>query len=273
MGGCCQQPKGEELTNINYDNDIFYQQNEEEKNYSMNRFNSNQTFGPNEGVVRFKVGNNNANSSSNSIDRPRFNQVFQDETENRSNDVYNNINDNVYRNYDSLNHNGAKLSTFNPNNNYSRQIQQNREFNRQLSLVVKESKVQLIGQTINITPSGMIGSQRNGNDGFYFFGLRNNEEINDFNFKNEDGISKRHFVIKLEREYNPGYLIKNLNGSGTFIKIDKYLPLKDGTIISFGTNHLIVMISDSFVRDQRDSMEKISNIKFKVIYGPNKGEE
>ncbi len=271
--GCCQQAKGEEGSNINYDNDIFYQQNEDVKNYSVNRFNSNQTFGPSENVVRFKSGNNPNVNSNTSISNPKFNQVFEDDVENRTNNIFNSINDNVYRNYDSLNHNGAKLSTFNPNNNYSRQVQQSRDFNRQVSLIVRESKIQSIGQTISITPSGMIGSSRNGNDGFYFFGLRNNEETNDFNFQPEDGISKRHFVIKLDREYNAGYLIKNLNGSGTFIKIDKYLTIKDGTIISFGTNHLIVMVNEVYIRDQRDSMERISTIKFKAIYGPNRGEE
>jgi len=139
-----------------------------------------------------------------------------------------------------------------------------------LFLTIKESKYNKVGQILKITPKGYEESSRKANDGIVYFGLHSLDFKNDFCFKAEEGVNKQHFEIKYEKENHLGYYVKNLNGSGVFIKIDEYLNLKDGVIISFGSNHLLVLITQSTDGDQKDNF---SNIRFKVIYGPNKGEE
>lgn len=169
---------------------------------------------------------------------------------------------NIQGNYDafneSSNHNGMKLGDI-------------EKFTKKLYLTIKESKFNKIGTVLEITPKGLTGSTRNANDGIVYFGLHALDFKNDFLFKAEEGVNKQHFEIKFINETNPGYYVKNLQGSGVFIKIEEYLNLKDGVIISFGSNHLLVSISNSDYSDQRDIT--VSNIKFKAIYGPNKGEE
>lgn len=137
-----------------------------------------------------------------------------------------------------------------------------------LQLTIKESKFNKPGTTLNITPMGLQGSKRN--DGVVYFGLKCDDFPNDFFFMPDEGISKRHFEIRYDKASN-GYYVKNFNGSGVFIRIEDQLELRDHTIFSFGTNHLLTNIRTE--RDLEGQEELISYIKFKVVYGPNKGEE
>jgi len=69
-------------------------------------------------------------------------------------------------------------------------------------------------------------------DGLTIFGSKNvnliiiylsqEECMNDFNFPDEEIIGKRHFEIKYDL-HKDNYKIKNLFGSGLFIKINKTL--------------------------------------------------
>lgn len=139
---------------------------------------------------------------------------------------------------------------------------------RLLKLTIKESKFNNIGQVLEINNQGLTGSIRKANDGSVFFGQSNPDQLNDFILQSEEGINLRHFEIKYEPIKNE-YIIKNISGSGVFIKIDKPMILKSGMIISFGTNHILVKITNETI----DQQEIISKIKFKGIYGPNKGNE
>lgn len=138
-----------------------------------------------------------------------------------------------------------------------------------LYLTIRESKHNKIGTQLEISPLGLTGSTRNANDGVVYFGLHSLDFKNDFCFKAEEGVNKQHLEVKFDKD-RPGYYVKNLNGSGVFIRIQTYLNLKNGIIISFGTNHLLVTIDNNDSLDQR---EITSVIRFKAIYGPNKGSE
>lgn len=198
------------------------------------------------------LSNDNYGTSNDDISRararedyenPRFNRAFDDNSTNQNPETLN------------FNHNGMQGLL-----NYS----------KRLFLSIKESKYNKIGTTLEITPTGLVGSTRNANDGVVYFGLHSLDFKNDFCFKAEEGVNKQHFEIKFEKENRTGYYVKNLQGSGVFIKIEDYLNLKPGVIISFGTNHLLVSMYNSDFNDQKESA---SNITFKAIYGPNKGEE
>ena len=116
----------------------------------------------------------------------------------------------------------------------------------------------------------MIGSQRNSSDGTVIFGKSNANNSNvDFVLSNEDSSNDKHFEIKYDKVLNT-YYIKNQKQSGVFIKVINKVIIKNGMVISFGTNHLQVQIVNKEDNDQKESP---SVIKFKTIFGPNKGQE
>jgi hypothetical protein len=84
-------------------------------------------------------------------------------------------------------------------------------------------------------------------DGCSLFGSvqvdENGGPVNDFVIPEEDqGIGKRHFIIKYNLQ-NKEYYIRDLgDGSGTFVKLDTVLVLKSGYIASFGDSHMLVQI-------------------------------
>ena len=138
-----------------------------------------------------------------------------------------------------------------------------------LKLTIKESKYNQVGDVLNINNYGLVGSIRNANDGIVIFGkVRANNNV-DYVLQQEDGINDKQFEIRYDKALN-GYYIKNNKNSGVFIKIDKPMVIKEGMIISFGTNHIHVNIVNKDINDQKDGP---SIIKFKVIYGPNKNQE
>ena len=92
---------------------------------------------------------------------------------------------------------------------------------KQLQLTIIESKYLPEGRTLMINPGGLVGSERNAQDGVTIFGVSNVESVNDFNFPEEESnIGKKHFEIKYDLAMDD-YKIKNLSGSGLYIKISK----------------------------------------------------
>lgn len=139
---------------------------------------------------------------------------------------------------------------------------------KMLKIIIKESKYNNVGDELNINSKGLVGSlrQTQGQDGHVYFGHKSDDI--DYYLNPEEGIQSKHFVVKYDQKINE-YLVSNIKGSGVFIKICKPFELKDGLIISFGTNHIVVSIT------LRSEEQKYctSIIKFKAIYGPNKGKD
>ena len=132
-----------------------------------------------------------------------------------------------------------------------------------LLLTIKESKFNTTGTVLKISTDGLENTTRLNKDGCVYFGLNCEEFSNDFFFQPEEGIAKQHFVIKYFEKFN-NYMVKNINGSGIFLRIQKKCQLNNGIIISFGTNHLVVSIQEE---------NEVNNIQFKCIYGSNKGKD
>jgi len=67
------------------------------------------------------------------------------------------------------------------------------------------------------------------------------ECVNDIVIPSEEqGMAPRHLLIKYFTE-TKSYSIKDLgDGTGTFVKIDSPLELKQGYIISFGDSHMAI---------------------------------
>ena len=140
-----------------------------------------------------------------------------------------------------------------------------------LVMTVKESKFNKIGDILRIDSSGLINSKRAANDGVVIFGHRTSPSKDniDYSLHQEEGINEKHFEIKYDKVLNT-FFLRNQKNSGVFIKIENSMILKDGMIISFGTNHIHVYIVN---KESQDQKEVPSIIKFKAIYGPNKGNE
>ena len=66
-----------------------------------------------------------------------------------------------------------------------------------------------------------------------------------------EGFGAKHFVIKFSNEQN-NYLLKDLGeGTGTFIKVERDFVLKNGHIVSYGENHMVVgIIVDKYTTQQ-----------------------
>jgi hypothetical protein len=94
---------------------------------------------------------------------------------------------------------------------------------------------------------GMVGSRRGKNDGCTIIGttggIDDNETtvpLNDFEIGYDLEGSKRHMIIKYSM-FDRKYYLRDLgDGSGTFVRVDKPLTLKNGYIISFGDSHVSV---------------------------------
>ena len=242
--GCCQA-KPDQTANIDYGNDADdelprFDIQPKAKGGANNNLQNENTFG---NTDKGQYGDN-----------PKYNKPLDPESSNQNRER---LLDNRHEDLSQVVHNGGRVNETPIN------------YKKYLYLTIKESKHNKIGTQLEITPLGLTNSTRNANDGVVYFGLHSLDFKNDFCFKAEEGVNKQHLEIKFDRD-RPGYYVKNLNGSGVFIKIQDYLNLKNGVIISFGTNHLLVTIDNNDSVDQR---EATSIIKFKAIYGPNKGNE
>jgi pSer/pThr/pTyr-binding forkhead associated (FHA) protein len=116
-----------------------------------------------------------------------------------------------------------------------------------LTIQVVESAVFEVGKLLAITPLGVEGSARCRVDGHIFAGSVGEEGgkvVNDLVLPQEDGIGRRHFVMR----YSPTtkkYSLKDLgDGSGTFVRIKSPLVLKQGYIVSFSDSHLLIQLDE-----------------------------
>lgn len=113
-----------------------------------------------------------------------------------------------------------------------------------LQIRITESSVIPVGTILNINPIGLENSKRNKGDFKTFIGSKlmdNGEILNDFVIEESSkGMGKQHLVIKFNTSIQK-YSIADLgDGSGTFVRIDSALVLKDGYIISFGNSHMTI---------------------------------
>jgi pSer/pThr/pTyr-binding forkhead associated (FHA) protein len=113
-----------------------------------------------------------------------------------------------------------------------------------LQIKIIESSAIETGTVVNIGPLGLEGSKRGKMDGKVFFGskLRDGAEVvNDFVVDElMKGFGGRHFLIKYLINKQK-YSISDLgDGSGTFVKIDSPIVLKDGYIVSYGNSHMTI---------------------------------
>eukprot|EP00826_Nyctotherus_ovalis_P012242 TRINITY_DN13219_c0_g1_i2.p1 TRINITY_DN13219_c0_g1~~TRINITY_DN13219_c0_g1_i2.p1 ORF type:complete len:172 (+),score=19.23 TRINITY_DN13219_c0_g1_i2:365-880(+) len=115
-----------------------------------------------------------------------------------------------------------------------------------LLLEVLESPSILPGTTFLINACGYENSERKMNDGCVYIGTHSkspDEFANDIEVpEKEGGMGHKHLVIKYSIETKE-YFLKDLGeGTGTFIRIDRPLALKQGHIISFGDSHMAISI-------------------------------
>ncbi len=103
------------------------------------------------------------------------------------------------------------------------------------------------GTSFPINACGYENSERKMNDGCVYIGTAGHTSddqcVNDIIIPSEEqGMGAKHLVIKYSME-SKEYFLKDLGeGTGTFVKIDGVLPLKQGYIISFGDSHMAVNI-------------------------------
>jgi len=116
-----------------------------------------------------------------------------------------------------------------------------------LLLEILESPTIPKGTSFSINACGYENSERKMSDGCVYLGTAGNKGddqiINDIIIPSEEqGMGGRHLVIKYSIETKE-YFIKDLGeGTGTFVRIDYAIPLKQGFIISFGDSHMAVNI-------------------------------
>ena len=102
------------------------------------------------------------------------------------------------------------------------------------------------GNSLEINAQGFVGSLRGKNDGCTILGAlkpsSRGDVYNDFVIQQDenDGIGDRHMIIKYNMTDRQYYIRDLGKGSGTFVRLDQPLNLKNGFIISFGTSHLTV---------------------------------
>ena len=122
------------------------------------------------------------------------------------------------------------------------------------------------GTILTITATGLQNSKRNKSDFKTYIGSQlqdKGEVLNDFVIPEEsDGMGKQHLLIKFNTSTNK-YLISDLgDGSGTFVKLDTDILLRNEYIISFGNSHMKI------------SLNSISDkLGVKFIEGPKTAEE
>lgn len=151
--------------------------------------------------------------------------------------------------------------------------------NRKLILKVIESKFLDPGTKLIINAGGLEGSERMSRDGVALFGNKSTSKKylpNDFNFPDEEQLGNKHFEVRFNLESRK-YLIKDLYGSGLFIRINYPIPLKNNSIFSFVNSHLLVKIPVDLKANEYSRETAIVNnsstIIIKVLYGESKDQE
>lgn len=167
---------------------------------------------------------------------------------------------------------------------------------KKLILIVLESKSLEVGTQLIINAAGLEGSERMANDGVTIFGCRHHIQKsklhgklnktdegksieNDFNFPNENedytnkdsivnenshAYNEKHFEIRyFQKEDN--YKVKDLFGSGVYIKIKERFILKNNSIFAFINTHILINIDNS--------IDNNSILCIKFLYGEHINKE
>lgn len=137
-----------------------------------------------------------------------------------------------------------------------------------LDLIVFDSKTLNLGDRIRINPQGLENSARQ-KDGTVYFGKSNRNYPVDFELQDENLPLECHMVIKYDQETRT-YLVKNIDQSNVYVKIDYKHILKHGSVILFGNNIILVKLRNEI---NRISGQIVSHVILSVIEGVNKGME
>lgn len=130
-----------------------------------------------------------------------------------------------------------------------------------------------IGTQLVINAGGLEGSERLIKNGLVVFGKKSIQgQPNDFNFPDDENASEKQFEIKFDRDLDD-YFIKDLHGTGLFMKILNKQILKHNAIFSFVSTHILVEIPLEIGELVDGDYETIqSKLILKVLHGINKGE-
>jgi hypothetical protein len=60
--------------------------------------------------------------------------------------------------------------------------------------------------------------------------------------QDDHGIGSRHMIIKYNMDDRRYYMRDLGDGSGTFVRLDQALELRNGFIISFGYSHMAINV-------------------------------
>lgn len=137
-----------------------------------------------------------------------------------------------------------------------------------MNIQILESLGATPGTVININAAGCINSLRKQQDSKIFIGSALEDSsgviINDLAILEEDkGMGKMHLVINYNSPTKK-YTIKDLGqGTGTFVRIDHPLNLKENYIISYGESHMAIQFLD----------QEQNGIILKFLEGPKQGEQ
>ena len=87
--------------------------------------------------------------------------------------------------------------------------------------------------------------------------------FNDFVVQQDEneGIGDRHLIIKYNMNDRQYYIRDLGKGSGTFVRLDVPLTLKNGYIVSYGTSHMSI----SFVSSEFDRKKGIKSGNFESM--------
>ena len=115
-----------------------------------------------------------------------------------------------------------------------------------LTLEITESPTLERGQKYTINAAGYINSKRAARDGCTYIGTSDQNEVtrefpNDIVIPQEEvGMGETNLIIKYEPACK-NYFIRDCGqGTGTFIKIEQSLILRQGYIISYGDSHMYI---------------------------------
>eukprot|EP00347_Sterkiella_histriomuscorum_P007899 403347135 len=116
--------------------------------------------------------------------------------------------------------------------------------------------------SFKINAMGLITSQREDCDDHYvYFGSAkdmNGKIVNDVVCEKEDQFAEQHFYIRYDK-YKNGYFIKDLGlGTGTFLKVSntQHSQLRNGQIVIFGENQMVVGITHGKNKDKEAAIDK-----------------
>ncbi len=131
-----------------------------------------------------------------------------------------------------------------------------------VALEVLESPTLPKGARFIINAAGYMESKRGAKDGCVYMGTSDHNETtgetpNDIVVPSDEiGMGGVHLVVQYKPE-KKGYFMRDCGqGTGTFIKVEQPLILKQGYIISYGDSHMYV------------NMENKEKIQLKFLDGP-----